>query len=309
MDKIKSILSKATHYRKAAFFDILAYRFVNNKVTVSAASLTYFLILAIFPFLIALLNIVRFFDASLMNQIMGTFATLPEEVASLLSSFLEDLRTSSSVALLSISLAGSIYSASSGVKKVIQSINDSFRYAKSHSFIALILLSIVMTIALFVLILSIFVVQIIGNAFLTQIFGYLNLGSQMEKVIAIVMNLVPVLFMFIIFFALYRFAPNWPDKIKPRAKNIAISSGFATFGIIIFTLIFNIYVSNFSSYSATYGSLAGIIVFLVWLYLFGLIILLGGEINATLHQLDEEGVQWPREYTMIGGLVGSKKKI
>lgn len=309
MNKIRNILDKNKENPILAFFDIFFYRIAENKVSISAASLTYFLVLAIFPFLIALLNIVQFFDESLLNKIMETFSLLSDDIYEILKEFLNEIRNNSSVALLSISLLGSIYSASSGVKQVINSLNEAYSFTRERSFFSLLFLSIVMTIALFALILLIFFVQIIGNNFLTEIFNFLKIGNSMKGAIALIMNLVPLIFMFISFWALYRFSPSWPEGLKLSKKSLFISSSFATLGIILATLAFNLYVANFASYTKTYGSLAGIIIFLVWLYLFGFIILLGGEINATLYELEESGPKWPREKSILSKFIASHKTI
>lgn len=309
MNKIRNFLDKNKENRLFAFFDILIYRIADNKVSISAAALTYYLVLAIFPFLIALLNIVQFFDQSFLTKIMTTLQLLPQDVYAIIETFLQEIRSNSSVALLSISLFGSIYSASVGVKRIINSLNNAYSFTRKRSFIKLLLLSLGMTLALFVLILLIFFVQILGNAFLTEILSFLNIEGSMKGLVGLLMNLVPVLFMFISFFVLYRFAPSWPEGERISNKSLLASALFATFGVIIATFAFNLYVSNFSNYSKTYGSLAGIIIFLVWLFLFGFIILLGGEINATLTQLEEGGAKWPREKSILKNLIGSQRRL
>ncbi len=84
--------------------------------------------------------------------------------------------------------------------------------------------------------------------------------------------------LFIVFLSLYIFAPN--EKVKLTS---AIPGAiFATIGWIVVSLGFSYYVGNVSNYTATYGSLGGIIVLMLWFYLSGIILLVGGEINALL---------------------------
>jgi membrane protein len=79
---------------------------------------------------------------------------------------------------------------------------------------------------------------------------------------------------------LYRFAPNKSFPIKHVIPG-AVTATVLWLGI---SLGFSFYVSNFANYSSTYGSLGGVIILMLWLYLSGLIFVIGGEINAILHR-------------------------
>lgn len=81
-----------------------------------------------------------------------------------------------------------------------------------------------------------------------------------------------------VFICLYLAAPN----IHLRLRDVLAGSLFATIGWMTVSVLFSYYVSNFGNYTAMYGSLGGIIVLLIWFYLSGLMIIIGGEINATL---------------------------
>jgi membrane protein len=88
--------------------------------------------------------------------------------------------------------------------------------------------------------------------------------------------LLTPLILFGIFTILYWVAPN----LKMKCKSAIPGAIFATIGWIITSLGFSFYVSNFGNYTSTYGSIGGIIILMIWLYLSAFIILLGGEINA-----------------------------
>ena len=89
-------------------------------------------------------------------------------------------------------------------------------------------------------------------------------------------------------------------------KSVLPGSIFATLGLIVASSGFNFYVSNFGKYSITYGSLGGIIVFLIWLYLLSTIILVGAEINSTLYSMRnfKSLNNWPRHDSMFKNLQG-----
>ena len=87
-----------------------------------------------------------------------------------------------------------------------------------------------------------------------------------------------------VFSLLYRFTPNNP----PSLKEVIPGAIFTTFGWIMVSLLFSLYVNNFSNYSNMYGGIGGIIILLIWLYWISVIILLGGELNASLISMSKK---------------------
>jgi membrane protein len=92
------------------------------------------------------------------------------------------------------------------------------------------------------------------------------------------------LILFIVFVGLYYFAPSK----KIRCLSAIPGAVFATVGWVLASLAFSFYVGSFGNYSATYGSIGGIIVLMIWFYLTGIIIMIGGEINALATEKDDE---------------------
>jgi len=83
---------------------------------------------------------------------------------------------------------------------------------------------------------------------------------------------------------LYKIAPNIPLTFK----QVIVGAVTATVGWQIISLAFSSYVSNFGNYTATYGSLGGVIILMLWFFLSGIILVIGGEINATLYQQKQQ---------------------
>jgi membrane protein len=89
---------------------------------------------------------------------------------------------------------------------------------------------------------------------------------------------------FVVFMLLYWIAPNR----KLYLKSVIPGAIFATLGWILVSLGFSMYVSSFANYSATYGSIGGIIVLMMWLYFSGTILMVGGQINAVMQERKEK---------------------
>lgn len=309
MNKWKRKLKALVRKKPFAFFDIFLYHTLHNDLFQHAAGLSYFLILAIFPFFIALLNIVSYVNVDYLNKVFEGVNQLPPSVKDIILNFLRDLQLNSSSTLLSISLIGSIFIASKGIKQVIRIINDVLNLTEDRNIVSLMVLAFFMTIALFALIILIFATQVVGSNILEFIFNLLKFPPRTYRLINFLMNLIPLVFMFISFFFLYYLAPKWPEGYKSSKRITAISAAFTTLVIILATQGFGYYVSNFSSYSNTYGSLAGMIIFLVWLYLFGLMLLFGGALQATLYTIQNSGTSWPRKETLFDGVVSRHERI
>ena len=309
MNKWKRKLKGFVTKKPFAFIDIFLYHILKNDLIQKAASLSYFFVLAIFPFFIALLNILNVVNRSYLPRMAKILENLPPEVQTIATGFFRDLQLNSSSALLSISLIGSIYVASKGIKQLIKSINDGLYIAEERSFFSLTVLSLIITVALFALVILLFVTQVIGNNLLHFIAHYLQLPHEAYIFIRRAGTFIPLIYMFLSFYGLYRFSPKWPEGTKPPASINLASALFSTVGILLSNAVFSYYVANFSNYSNTYGSLAGMIIFLVWLYLFGLILLFGSSVQASLYLLHNKGVQWPRKETLFGTFVSSHTRI
>src|SRR5699024_3317970 len=103
-----------------------------------------------------------------------------------------------------------------------------------------------------------------------------------------------LIIIFVAFTVLYTLAPN----VKIKMKSVIPGAIFATIIFLSGSFLFSIYISNFANYSKTYGSIAGIIILMLWLYITGFIIIIGAEINAIIHQRKVVAGKTPEEQTM-----------
>ena len=122
--------------------------------------------------------------------------------------------------------------------------------------------------------------MILGNQIGEFVFGSIGASDQFKFVWNLISNLLPVLLVFVSFLIVYIFAPN----IKTKIKTVLPGTITATILFIVASVGFSFYVSNFSNYSATYGSIAGVIILIFWLYITSVILILGAQINAIKHK-------------------------
>lgn len=308
MYKMRKLYQKFKRKKWFQFVDGMIYRILNHQIIPKGGQLAYFLGLSVFPFLIALLNILNFTPLYNMEFIENVVAFLPEASQNIVFSFVNEITVTSSAKLLSISLIGGLWSASSGIRQIIRAINSAFRKKETRSFFKISLMALTFTLALIVMIILLLLTQVFGNKILEYLQDTFNISSKVIQIIYKIGMLIPLLYTIFIFAALYRFSPNIPENDLDWKFTLP-GSLFTTFGIIISTQLFTFYVNNFSSYSLTYGSLTGIIVFFLWLYLISIIILIGGEINGILFEMSgQDGTDIQTE-SFFKSIIYHKKKL
>lgn len=251
-------------------------RVVKNNLITYANSLTFKLILSIFPFLMALLSFLGFLNLS-ADKIIAAFANnLPKDIGDMISYFIYDVLGQKRLSLLSSSAIIAIYSASAGFHTMIKAISDTFEVNEDRAFIKTRLISLcLMLVFIFIIIITMYIL-IFGNV-INRFIVDLGIIDNMPSIItSTVMHIVAALIVIVFLIFLYKFSISIRIKIKCLLPGIA----FTIISWFIISKLFNLYIANFSRYSVVYGSIGVIFVFALWLYLLSCLILIGAQINA-----------------------------
>lgn len=306
---MKKYLKMAMQKKPFIFLDQLIYRFTAHNVTGSGAEMTYFLILSIFPFIIMLLNALSYTSLARKEVILHMIRYIPTDIQKFIEGFVQDVTSGSSQELLSIAAIGGLWTASNGIKAVIRSLNKAYECTENRSFIKQRGISILFTLALIVMIIVVFVALIFGEVIGRFVFDLFNLGSFFKTIWSYLRFIIPLIFLILTFTLLYKFSPN----IK-KSRNITLKKAFpgAMLGSLAWlglSTLFSFYVSNFGNYSVAYGSLGGVIIMLVWLYISSIVIILGGEINATLESLKERNFAQDPKKSFVKKIIDAKEEL
>lgn len=301
MKKLQKYIYKNRNKKTIVFLDKLLFRINEHNIISVSGSLVYFIILSVFPFLIALLNILNFTDILSSESIIQLIKYLPKQVYLTVLSFMEEVSKKSSGELLSISVLIGFWSASRGIKQFIKNINIAYGFEEKRGYVKLSIIAIGFTISLMLMIILLLLTQVFGKLIILILLKYIPLSNRTISLWKNLNNWVPIFYMLITFALLYKYSPSADNRGLIRKKAIIPGSLFATFGTILVTKIFSYYVTNFAHYSITYGSLGGMVVILIWLWLMSMIILIGGEINAvTAYMLKCKcDHYWPRTESII----------
>lgn len=290
MEKIIKLLEKRySHKEWLVFLKELLCRYEDDGVSEIGAQLTYYLILAVFPFLIFFLSILKFTPLADTHVLERMLAILPGETQKLLYNLLTEILTKSNMTLLSVGALGAIWSSSNGIMAVIKAVNRAFDLEEDRPYWKLRALSIIFTIGLFIVLIIAFSVLIFGEVFFNIAVGsYTWTNLIMWKVLKVV---IPLIFMIIMFSILYKFSPSIKEGINVKFRDTIPGSVFASLGLVIFSVIFSFYINNFGNYTKTYGSIGGIIILLVWMYASSIVVVLGAEVNATLISMHRSKIE------------------
>lgn len=273
-------MNKPAKYTKDSnFFSYLIYRIGKDDAAGLAAQMTYHFVLALFPMLIFLLTLLPLFNLD-QKQITDLLSNAPAETSTIIKGVISDVTKNSSGGLLSVGLILAIWSASNGMTAIMNSFNVAYDVEDSRNGILLKVLSVVFTVVLGVVFLAAMTLPTMGSVIADFLFGPLGLDDEVKWIFNLIQVVLPFIIILILFTILYSVAPN----VKTKFKSVLPGALFTSVIWLIGSFAFGFYISNFGNYSKTYGSIAGIIILLIWIYLTSFIILVGAEINAIIHQ-------------------------
>jgi membrane protein len=256
--------------------------FKEDNLSDSAAALTYYAVLSIFPALIALLSLVGLVMSPKKIISAGTDLVSsigPASAVNTLKGPISDLAASKEAAgvLLAVGVAGALWSASAYVGAFMRASNVIYEVEEGRPFLKLRPLQMLVPLALVLMQAIVLIALVVSGPLATKVGSVIGAGDAAVTAWNVAKWPVMLLVVVLMFCVLYYASPNArlsglkplvPGALLALAIWLAASVGFA------------VYVANFGSYNKTYGALAGVIVFLVWLWITNLAILLGAEFNA-----------------------------
>lgn len=262
-----------------SFLIELYKRFHEDELGRLSAELAYFFLLSLFPTLIVLVTLLGYLPVSEADVLTIVREYAPSGTIDLIEKNLNTIVGNHNGKLLSFGIIGTLWSASNGINAIVRAFNRAYDVKENRHFLVARGMSIVLTFAMIFVIITALLLPVFGKQLGIFIFSALGLSDAFLIAWNAARWVVSTLILFLLFTVLYFVAPNKHLKVK----EVISGAVFATFGWIFVSLAFSYYVSNFANYTATYGSLGGIIVLMIWFYLTGMIIVLGGEINAIIN--------------------------
>jgi membrane protein len=248
-----------------------------------AAALTYYSVLSIFPAMLVIVSLVGLGGKSVSQDLISQVGTLaPGSVKQVLTNALTELQRGRAGASLAavLGIAAAIWSASAYVAAFMRASNAIYDVPEGRPIWKTLPLRVAITLVTLVLLSASAIAVVVSGPLAREAGDLLGLGSVAVTVWGIAKWPVLLIVINFLFALLYWASPN----AKQGFRWVTPGGVLALLVWLIASAGFAVYVANFGSYNKTYGSLAGIIIFLVWLWISNVAILLGAELNAELER-------------------------
>jgi membrane protein len=268
-----------------------AQQSIEDSIPTLAGALTYYALLSLFPALVVVVGLLALVGqeatTGALVDIMGEL--LPEDAAAAIEGPLEDLIADRAGlrALLSIGFVIAIWSASGYVGAFMWASRQVYDVESGGSFLRNLIRRIAFALGILVM-LAVLTILLVASGPVVEVVGSaLDIGDEALRVWGLLRWPLLVLAAIVLFSILYASAP---DVRRPGFHWLTLGGLLGVVLWLAATAVFNFYVTSFADYSATYGALGGLIVFLLWLWISNMAILVGAEFNSELirQQIPEE---------------------
>lgn len=260
----------------------LLKRYVDHGVSATSAQVAYNWVLAFFPFLIFLIALATYTPITINIILDYVSQFVPKTVMTFINNTLDQFIEYRSTTLLSIGVIVSLWSASTAVKSMIRGVRIAYNDKQIRPFWRSRLVAIMYTVLFAILILGLMILLVFGNKLGYTMVNYLHLeNTYFISVWRQVRFYVPLFLLLIALYLIYRFIPKQEKKYR------RVWPGTFTITLVwyTFSMLFSIYIDNYAKYNQMYGSIGGIFVLLIWLYVSCSLIIIGAEINGLLGEL------------------------
>ena len=248
-----------------------------------AAELSYYFLLALFPFLIFLTSIIGLVLGSGTGTRHALFDYLgrimPPSAFQLISNTMYEVTESAGGGKLSFGILAALWAASNGLGAITESLNTAYDLEETRPWWKQRLTAIGLTIALSIFIIGALVLVVAGGHIAEWLAAHYGFGPVFPMAWKIIQWPVVLACMTFAFALIYYVAPDF------RKQSWQWLTPGSVIGVVLWLLVslgFRIYLHYFNSYNATYGSLGAVIILMLWLYFTGAAVLIGGEVNSEI---------------------------
>jgi membrane protein len=246
-----------------------------------SAQLAYYFLLALFPLLLFLTSIIGLVMGSgtgLRHSLFNYLGqVLPGDAFKLVDSTMYEVSSASGGGKIAFGIIAALWAASNGMGAITQALNVAYEVKETRPWWKQRLTAVGLTVALSVLIISALVLVLYGERIIDHVAGSYGFGEVFVITWKVLQWPIVLSFMLLAFALIYYLAPDLHDQ------NWSWVTPGSAAGVVLWLLVsfgFRTYLHFFNSYSKTYGTLGAVIILMLWLYLTGAAILVGGEVNS-----------------------------
>jgi membrane protein len=260
-----------------------------DEVFGRSAQLAYYFLLALFPLLLFLTSVIGLLlgSGSGLRQSLFNYLSqvLPGSAFQIVDKTMYEVSASSSGSKVTFGILAALWAASNGMGAITEALNVAYNVKESRPWWKQRLTAISLTLALSVLIISALVLVLYGGKLADYIAGNYGFGELFSVSWKVLQWPIVLAFMLVAFALIYYVAP---DLHEQKWEWVTPGSVVGVGLWLIVSFGFKLYLHFFDTYSKTYGALGAVIVLMLWLYLSGAAILIGGEVNSEIENAAAE---------------------
>ena len=273
---------KARENKMIQFVKKMIRRYSAHNVSTTSAYMAYYWVLAFFPFIIFLISLLSYTKIPVGVLLLYISEIVPDSLVPVIEDTIKQFILYRSTALISVGGLVTLWSAGTAVNALTRGIHIAYNSKYIKPFWQARVIALVYTVLLALLLIVLMVGLVFGNRLGDYLFGILDMKKGIFMPIWNITRLImPFIALIVVLYIIYKFIPRkylrdasvWPGVI------------FTSLGWYAFSLIFSIYVDNYSKYNQLYGSIGSVFILLIWLYGSCTLLVLGAEINAQIQEM------------------------
>lgn len=254
--------------------------FVKDEITVYSAQASFFIVLSFFPFIMILLTTIQLIPTITQGDLLLVISRLfPAKVYPLVESIVTDLYTTAPAAILSVTTIATIWSASRGMLGIERGLNRIIDCNKRRNYVISRLINSGYTVVFILVCIMSLVLMVFGSSLQKLLLRYLPILNRIAPYLLSLRALIALAILIVFFMALYTFLPYERQTLRHQLPGAL----FSTVGWIVCSYGFSIYFNHFKRFSYMYGSLAAVVILMLWLYFCICILFLGAEVNRHMN--------------------------
>jgi membrane protein len=260
----------------------------DDNVFNGAAALGFFLTLAIFPAMILVMGVIPYLPIPRVDQaIMGLLQqVLPQQAYQLFSGVVQQVVGERRGGVLSLGALATLWAASTGMYAVMQQLNVTYGVKEGRGFLRARAVAIVLSLLFGAVMLVAFSLIVLGGIAQDFIGAHFGFSRALLDFFAALRWVIVVLSLALAFSLTYYLAPNVRGR---KFAFVSVGGASGTALLLLASGGFAVYVQNFAHYSAVYGGIGAVIALMLWLYIAGLALLVGSEINVIVQRRASAG--------------------
>lgn len=256
--------------------NLLSRKIRDDFVAAFSAQAAFFIIISFFPFIMLLLGIVPYFDIRESDMLEFFTEIFPSAVGSMIVSIITDVYdTATSGTLISVAALSILWSAGKSFLAIMKGLNYIYEIKETRSGIFLRIISTLYTLVFAVMIIITMILFVFGNSLYLWVEQRLPVFMDMALLIISLRTIVGLIILLIFFLLIYIVIPNRKTKLMNELPGAMVCAA----GWMGFSYAFSYYIDNFANYASMYGSLAAIVLFMLWMYFCMYILFIGAEVN------------------------------